>query len=78
MGYRGTCCLDVLPGAGCSKINDTVSLRFVEFSMFIRVLALGTHTLLTPCMYEGRLINSRNSLLINSFLHEITRKLVYK
>ena len=30
------------------------------------------------CLYEGRLINSRNSPLINSFLHQITRKLVYK
>ena len=29
-------------------------------------------------IYEGRLINSRNSPLINSFLHQITRKLVYK
>ena len=29
-------------------------------------------------LYEGRLINSRNSSLINSFRHQITRKLVYK
>ena len=28
--------------------------------------------------YEGRLINSRNLSLINSFLHQITRKPVYK
>ena len=30
------------------------------------------------CIYEGQLINSQNSPLINSFLHQITQKLVYK
>ena len=66
-----------------STVSLTTFLRRQHVKYMLNTLLFALQKILTffqqkITVYKGRLINSRNSPLIISFLYQITRKLVYK